>query len=287
MRALSMNTLAANFVFALSLPCMADDVGPLYDRHSSSNGVFSHWSDVRKSSNANTELEYAICNHNPAERLVYQWPEARISSGSVGAIPPFTCHTLIRSVASFTVSDGKILFTQSASQHPARTYVQIPEFAQGWPNFFRSQSRIFYEIEGFDAPSSASLDTLEVDQGDGIFFSISTDLDPSVTIVFGTNHLSEEAIQGLVQDARQRGLVAESTNLGSVLSSESAAIVSEDRLQNPVVTLSNPEGVQGSFETIIGERVIGVAENFVSIINEKGDLYIDAAITSLRTKSLQ
>lgn len=287
MRVSLLSVLASIAFTVLPLTCVADDEGPLYNNHSSSNGIFSHWSDVRNSSNANTELEYAICNHNPAESLVYQWPEARISSGSIGAIPPFTCHTLIRSVASFTVSDGRILFTQSASRHPARTYVQIPEFAQRWPNFFRSQSRIFYSIEGFDAPSSASLDTLEVDQGDSVFFSISTDLDQSVTIVFGTGHLSEEAIERLVQDARERGLVAESTSLGSVLSPESAEIVSEDRLQSPVITLSNPEGVPGAFETNIGESVVGVAENFVSMINEQGDLYFDAAITSMRTRARQ
>lgn len=287
MRASILGVLAMIAVGGIATPCKANDEGHFYKRHSSSKGIFSNWSDVRNATNANTELEYAICNHNPAEGLVYQWPEARISSGSIGAIPPFTCHTLVRSVAAYSSVDGKILFTQSALRHPARTYVQIPEFAQSWPDFFRSQSRIFFSVEGFDAPSSASLDTLEVDQGDSVFFSISTDLDPNVTIVYGADHLSEQAIERLVRDARESGLIAESSTLENVLSPESAAIIPEERLQNPVITLRNAEGVQGSFETNIGERVVGVAENFVSIINEQGDLYFDAAITSMRTKALQ
>lgn len=272
------------FMGSVAVHGQATSYEPFQDVYRGNDAHFSHWSSRTEGEGGGATLKYAICNHDSDEALIYQWPEPRIASGPRGAIPPFRCHAISRTAAFAEDTEGSILFTQAGFTHGASAYVSIPDQIADWPRVIRSTAQVFFFREGYEQPSLADLTIIEASTGEGVFYHINFGLEPAVQILYGVDHMDEEAISRFIEFANENRYDATLTVPAEVLTEESLSYIDEGRINAPVLSITRREdsGRPLQFRTV--QEVFGSAENFINIIDAQGNLIVDAAIASILSR---
>ena len=276
--------LIASILFGLALkPTLAQEqeMKAFHGVHDSNRAKFSHWSDVGNGVRGGYTLEYAVCNHDDSEPLIYRWTGPNITVGRGGRLPALKCHMLARDVDAFDENrDSIIKYTQAGRNHPAAAYVNDPLANSIWPTEVRSVLKLWIQSDEESVPSLADLTLVESQTGSGVEFIFTWIPKTGIKIIYGLQGQSESLINDFIEGMNRDGYSAQITSLGNELSEADLSLVDPSRLDDLAVVIEGSPEANGPLSFEISGDIASVFENYITIVNPAGEAVVAAAITS-------
>lgn len=167
-------------------------------------------------------LEFAICNFDPENGLIYSWIETGMKSENGYPLPFRTCHTLRWPTNTFHRNDRtRIEYTQANRPSVAPAY--LPDASQNtiFDKWYQNSLKLFYvepNITDQYSLNFVEIRSSSVENPDGrrLYIDWSSN---EVIIAFGIDYFLETGIDDFITSAEERFYIAKSEYLADLLES--------------------------------------------------------------------